>query len=72
MWLQHAARPGDDGQGDSAPQLLQEAHQRRVGHAPRALPVHLEQDVPTSAKIENPSVITDEGPSLYIDMLSES
>lgn len=45
--LQKAARPGDDGQGDSAPKLLEKAHQRCVGHPPRTLPVHLEQDVPT-------------------------
>lgn len=49
---QQAARPRDDGQGDSATELLQEAHQRRVGHPPCALPVHLQQDVPAPAQRE--------------------
>lgn len=48
--LQQAARPGDDGQGDSASKLLKKTHQCRVGHSPRTLPVHLEQDVPTPAQ----------------------
>ena len=47
--LQQAAGPGDDGQGDLPPQLLKETHQGSVRHAPRALPVHLQQDVPTPA-----------------------
>lgn len=52
--LQQAAGPGDDGQRDSAPQLLQKPHQRRVGHPPGAFPVHLQQDVstPTKHKVE--------------------
>lgn len=50
--LQHAAGPRDDGQGDSAPELLQKAHQRCVGHPPCTRPVHLEQDVPTPTQNE--------------------
>lgn len=48
--LQQAARPGDDGQRDPAPQLLEEPDQRRVGHPPGAGPVHLQQDVPTPSE----------------------
>lgn len=48
--LQQTARPGYDGQGDSAPQLLQKAHQCCVGHSPCTFPIHLQQDVPTPAQ----------------------
>lgn len=51
MTLHQAARPGDDGQCDSAAELFQKAHQRRVGHPPCALPVHLQQDVAAPAQI---------------------
>lgn len=51
--LQQAARPGDDGQRDSAPELLQKPHQRRVGHPPRAFPIHLQQDVSTPTQNNN-------------------
>ena len=47
--LQQAPGPGDDGQGDPSPQLLQQSDQRRVGHPPRVLTCRLQQDVPTPA-----------------------
>lgn len=50
--LQQAAGPGDNGQGDSAPELLQKPHQGRVGHPPGAVPVHLQQDVSTPTQKE--------------------
>lgn len=48
--LHQAAGPRDDGQGDSAAELLQKAHQCRVGHPPCALPVNLKQDVAAPAQ----------------------
>ncbi|KAG7228767.1 hypothetical protein INR49_008545 [Caranx melampygus] len=55
--LQQTAWPGDNGQGDSAPQLLQKAHQCCVGHSPGTLPIHLQQDVPTPAQREKEQVV---------------